>query len=35
MYLDETCAIYLLVRPWVRRELLNETASCEEFALST
>ena len=27
MYLEETCAIYLLVRPWTRRELRLENVS--------
>ena len=35
MYLEEACAIYLVVRPWVRRELRLETGSCEELALFT
>ena len=29
MYLGETCALYLLVRPWVRRELRLRNVSCE------
>ena len=36
MYLGgATCPIYLLVRPWVRRELPLEEASCEELVLFT
>ena len=35
IYLDETCAIYLLVRPWVRRELRLENVSCAELVLFT
>ena len=35
MSLDETCAIYLLVRPWGRRELRLENVSCEELVLFT
>ena len=31
MYLEETCAIYLLIRPWTRRELRLENGSCEEL----
>ena len=34
MYLEETCAIYLLVRPWTRRESRLENVSCEELVLS-
>ena len=30
MYLEETCAMYLLERPWVRRELRLENVSCEK-----
>ena len=35
MYLEETCAICLLVRPWVKRELRLENASCQEFVVFT
>ena len=35
MYLEETCAIYLLVRHWVRRELRLENVSGEELVLLT
>ena len=31
----ETCIFYLLVSPWVRRELPLEEASCEELVLFT
>ena len=30
-----TCATYLLVGPWTRRELRLENDSCEELALFT
>ena len=33
MYLGETCAFYLVVRPWVRGELRLEDVSCEELVL--
>ena len=33
MYLEETWAFYLLVRPWVRRELRLEDVSGEELVL--
>ena len=33
--LGETWAFYLLVRPWVRRELQLEHVSCEELVLFT
>ena len=35
MYLEETWAMYLLVRPWVRRELRLENDSGEELVLFT
>ena len=35
IYLQETCALDLLERPWVRRELRLENASCEELVLFT
>ena len=35
LYLEETCAIYLLVSPGVRRELRVENDSCEELVLFT
>ena len=35
MHLEETCAIYVFVRPWVRRGLRLENASCKGLLLST
>ena len=35
MYLEETSALYSLVRPWVRRELRLRNVSCEELVLLT